>query len=244
MACWRLLRFALHLGGGLATAALIYPFAEQARRDRLKQRWSRQVLKILGLRLRLCGELRSGHLLVANHISWIDIFVINAVCPTAFVSKAEVRQWPLAGWLSARTDTLFIDRSRRHQVQHIAHQMAERLAQGRSVSFFPEGTTSEGEMLLPFHAALFQPAVSAGVAVQPVAIRYGDARGQRSRAPAYAGDTGFGQCLWATLTTPGLVVEVDGLEPLASAGRERRVLARDAEAAIAGRLGLPSPERN
>lgn len=233
-----MLRLAAHFARGLATAALIYPLAGQARRDRLKQRWSRQLLDILGLRLRLGGKVQPGTLLVANHISWIDIFVINAVCPTTFVSKAEVRHWPLVGWLCERTDTLFIDRGRRHQVQHVAHQMAERLAAGRNVAFFPEGTTSEGDRLLPFHAGLFQPAIAARVAVQPVAIRYSGSDGRRATAPAYAGQTSFGACLRATLQTRELRVELDGLAVLPADGGERRALAGQAASAIGARLGV------
>lgn len=241
LAChWRLARVGLHLAAGLATVAAIYPFVGRPLRQRLKQRWSRKLLTILGIRLRVSGDLQPGALLVANHVSWIDIFVINAATPTAFVSKAEVRGWPAIGWLAEKTDTLFIERGRRQHVQHIAHAMAERLAAGQSVAFFPEGTTTDGTTLLPFHAGLFQPAIAAGVPVQPVVVRYATRDGRHSTAPAYAGDTSFVECLWATVTSRGLVAELDGLAALPTAGGERRELARRAETAIRERLGSAS----
>jgi len=207
-------------------------------RQRIKQRWSQKLLAILGIRLRLSGDLHAGALLAANHVSWIDIFVINAAGPTGFVSKAEVRGWPLIGWLAEKTDTLFIERGRRQHVQHIAHAMAQRLAAGQSVAFFPEGTTTDGSQLLPFHAGLFQPAIAAGVPVQPLTIRYVGADGRRSTAPAYAGDTSFMDCLWATVSSQGLVAELDGLPPQETQGTERRDLAKGAETAIKERLGV------
>lgn len=233
---WRLARLGAHLAGGLATVAMIYPLVSRARRERLKQSWSRKLLSILGIQLRIHGHLQPGTLLVANHISWIDIFVINATMPTCFVSKTEVRGWPAIGWLAEKTGTLFIERGRRQHVQHIAHAMAKRLDTGQSVALFPEGTTTDGSTLLPFHAGLFQPAISAGVRVQPVTIQYKTADGHRSTAPAYAGDTTILACLWATLARHGLTAELDGLTPLSTAAAERRELAGWAEAAIRNRL--------
>lgn len=235
---WRLARLGVHLVSGLATVATIYPLVNPARRARLKQRWSQKLLRILGIHLRVHGHLQPGTLLVANHISWIDIFVINAATPTGFVSKAEVRGWPAIGWLAEKTDTLFIERGRRHHVQHIAHAMAERLTAGQSIAFFPEGTTTDGSTLLPFHAGLFQPAISARVPVQPVAIRYLSADGQRSPAPAYAGNTTVLECLWATVGCRGLEARLDCLAPQPTEGKERRDLARNTEAVLHERLGV------
>ncbi|HEX6734672.1 MAG TPA: lysophospholipid acyltransferase family protein, partial [Azonexus sp.] len=114
------------------------------------------------------GHSVPGALLVANHISWIDIYVINAALPAAFVSKAEVRGWPLIGWLAARHDTIFLRRGSRGHARLINAEIAEVLGRGQHVAVFPEGTTTDGCSLLHFHAALLQPALAAGRPVLPV----------------------------------------------------------------------------
>lgn len=227
-----------HLAGGLGVALLAYPLLGRARRLRLKAGWSQRLLALLGLRLEVVGEIAPGTLIVANHVSWIDIFALNAARPAAFVAKSEIAAWPLVGGLCRRTDTVFIERGSHRHAQHVAHDIARRLAAGESVAFFPEGTTTEGDRLLPFHAALFQPAIATGVAVQPVAVRYRDATGRPSTAPAYAGDTSFGDCLAATLAETGLVVELVCLPPIPTGGETRRPLAERCRAAISGALGL------
>ena len=235
----RWLRFggvALQLFAGLAVVTAVYPCVGRSTRQRLKQRWSLQLLARLGITLDRRGEIGAGALLCANHISWVDIFVINATQPTAFVAKSEVRGWPLIGALAAKTETLFIERGRSRHALHIAHRMASLLAAGRNVAVFPEGTTSDGCAVLPFHAALLQPAISAGAPVQPLAIVYRDAAGRRSTAPAYVGDMSFLASLRNILSTRGLRAEIHCLPVIVVAGRTRRELAAAAEAAIRARV--------
>lgn len=232
----RRLGLGFHLLAGLVIVFAVYPLVAPARRQWLKQAWSRQMLRILGIRLEVRGAIEAGVLLVANHISWVDIFVINAACPTTFVAKAEVRNWPLIGALAARTETLFIERQRGRHALHIAHRMAELLAGGGNVAFFPEGTTTDGAQLLPFHAALLQPAISAGVAVQPLAIAYRDADGKRATAPAYVGDTSFMECVAAIMAAKGLQAELDCLPPVVAIDRNRREIAADCAAQIQASL--------
>lgn len=226
----------------MATVAGVYPFVSPARRLRLKQLWSRQLLEILGIRLTVRGEVAAGALLVANHISWVDIYVINAARPTGFVSKSEIRAWPLIGWLAAKTDTLFIERGRHRHAQHIAHEMSKLLKNGHSIAVFPEGTTSDGTGLLPFHAALLQPAISAEVPLQALAITYRDSAGARTTIPAYVGETSFAQCLSAILDARGLEAELVCLRPLSSPLGNRRALAAAAEEAIHAALFAPGPD--
>ena len=226
------LALALHLAAGLLIALIGFPLIGLAQRRKLKQRWSARLLAILGLRLEFTGEIRPGSLIVANHISWIDIYAINAVAPSVFVAKSEIAAWPVVGWLAKKSDTIFIERGSHRHAQHVAHDMAQRLKAGETLALFPEGTTTEGDCLLPFHAALFQPAIAAGVPVQPVLIGYRNAAGQRSTSPAYAGDTTFGQCLAATLAETGLVVEVLCLPPIPTAGCQRRPLAANCQTVI------------
>lgn len=224
----------------MATVAVVYPCVRDSRRLWLKQRWSRQLLVILGIRLdaTLAG-IEPGSLIVANHISWLDIFAINAARPVAFVSKSEVREWPLIGWLSARTDTVFLRRGSRGHAKIVNAEIDALLIADKDVAIFPEGTTTDGTQLLGFHAALLQPAVETGRPIQPVALSYETADGRRTLAAAYAGDTTMGECVAAILATRQMVVRLRPTAALATTECSRRELAHAAHAAIAFSLGLP-----
>lgn len=238
LASFRLLRTCLHLAYGLAVAGLVYPCIGRATRLRLKQRWSRQLLAMLGVRLEIAGAAAQAPLRVANHISWLDVFVINAVEPAAFVAKDEVARWPVIGRLARLTETMFMARGNGRASRAAAGSVAAALRAGRIVAAFPEGTTTEGEGVLPFRSALFQAAVDAGAAVQPLALRYLDGDGHRSIAPAYCGDTSLLASLWRLAATPQVRARMTFLPPLAAAARERRVLAAYCEFMVASALAL------
>lgn len=243
IAAWRLARVGLHLGYGLTTAALVYPLIGRPSQLRLKQRWSRQLLGMLGVRLRTAEALPPGAaLLVANHVSWLDIYVINALAPAAFVCKADVRGWPFIGWLCERTETVFMPRNSRSAAKQAGESVALRLRQGWRVAVFPEGTTSDGSGLLPFHGALLQGAIEADCPVQPLALRYTDEGGKASTAAAYCGDTTLLQSLYRIAAAPSLHARLEVLPPIDSRGAERRALAGQAEAAI--RQALSRPRRD
>lgn len=230
---WRIGRLFFHLFAGLLLVSLWFPLISHTHRSKLKACWARRLLGIMGIELRVQGEIPDSGLIVANHISWLDIFVISAARPTSFVAKAEIRKWPLLGWLAKQADTLFIQRGSRHHAQHIAHEMTTLLNAGRSVTVFPEGTTGEGRDVMPFHAALLQPAISAGQPVRPLAIRYRDAEDLYTAVPAYIGDMNIGDSILQTLSTRGLVAELIALPPLPiSPETERRTLAKIAETSI------------
>lgn len=230
----------MHILWIAAIIALIYPLTSRPRRLRLKQRWSRQALDILGIELdAILGGIEPGSLIVANHISWVDIFVLNAARPMAFVSKSEVRDWPLVGWLTSREDTVFLRRGSRGHARIVNAEIDALLNAGKDVAIFPEGTTTDGTHLLGFHAALLQPAVETGQPIQPVSISYETLEGQRSLAPAYVGETSLIECLEAILSNPKLVARVRTTPALPTAGRNRRELAHAARGAIALSLGLP-----
>lgn len=234
----RLAGVALHLLGGLLCVSLVFPLLPRGVRQRIKQLWSRHLLFFLGIELEVRGSVIDGALLVANHISWVDIFVINTARPTAFVAKSEVRDWPLIGYLAAKTETIFIERGRSREALHVAHRMAELLAAGRDVAVFPEGTTSDGSEVLPFHAALLQPAISVDAPVQPLALLYRNGDGSRATAPAYVGETSFSECLAAILATPGLRATLHCLSPHPAGGRSRRELADELRAGIGAALPI------
>lgn len=219
---------------------LAYPLASHQRRLQLKQRWSRQTLDILGIELdAILGGIEPGSLVVANHISWVDIFVLNAARPVAFVSKSEVRDWPLVGWLTSQVDTVFLRRGSRGHARIVNAEIDALLNTGKDVAIFPEGTTTDGTHLLGFHGALLQPAVETGRPIQPVALSYETPDGRRSLAPAYVGETSLLECLDAILANPGLVARVRTTPALPTVGRNRRELAHAARSAIALSLGLP-----
>lgn len=239
MRALRCLRLILHFLWGAFLVATVYPLSRDAFRLWLKRNWSRQLLAILGVRLdsNLSG-IEPGSLIVANHISWLDIYAINAVRPSAFVSKAEVRGWPLIGWLSSQTDTIFLRRDSRRHASAVNDEIAEMLAKNKDVVIFPEGTTTDGTKLLKFHSALLQSAIAAGRPVQPVALSYFDAAGQRSLAPVYAGETTMAQCLSAIFAHRRLVVRLRPTPALDANGQRRGDLARTAQGAIAYSLGV------
>ncbi len=222
---WRVLSAVVHLFEGLCICAFIFPFAgPQARLVRVGT-WSRQLLGILGIALDARGTPRGGAtLVVANHVSWLDILAINAVHPCRFVAKADVRHWPVIGWLVASGGTLFIERERKRDALRVVHQVADALRQGQTIAVFPEGTTSEGHGLLPFHANLLQAAISTGVPVQPVALRFSDASEPVSQAAAYVGDTHLLRSLWMIVTASGMQVRVDWLPPVPMVGDDRRIV--------------------
>ena len=220
----------------------LFPVCGDATRLRLKASVSRGVLDALGIKLEAdLSHAVPGALIVANHISWIDIFVINAALPSAFVSKEEVRHWPLVGWLAARSDTVFLRRGSHGHARIINQQIAEILGKGNYVAVFPEGTTTDGTHLLHFHAALIQPALAVGRPVLPVAISYWGTDGSRSLAPGYVGDVSLAQCTLEIAGCKRLVARVTTCPALGMAGEDRRQVATAAREVICAGAGLPPP---
>jgi len=243
-AAFRITRLVLHFMGGAVLVAFAFPLLAHSRRHALRRRWSRQLLGIFNIRLVLNGVAPvRGSLLVANHISWLDIYGIMAVQPAAFVSKAEVRSWPLVGWLAARTDTLFLRRGNRGHFRTINAEIGMRLEAGGNVTVFPEGTTTDGTHMLDFHAALLQPAVDTGHPVQPWALYYRGMDGLSNRVAAYAGDTTMWQSLRSVALQAGLSLHIDIAPALPTRGAHRRDIAAAAYEAIAERLGTTLDER-
>lgn len=243
----RLVRLVLHLLVGVIKAALLLPLVGRARRTELIRRWSAGVLAILNVRLIAKGEVPDSSaadvMFVANHISWLDIYLLDAVCPVRFVAKAEVRAWPVIGWLAVKIGTLFIERTRRHDTARAGREVVDALRQGDCVAVFPEGTTSNGTLLRPFHASLLQSAITSGARLWPVAIRYVHRDGTANLSPAYVDNMSFADSLFRILDEPDLEAEITYLEPLPVQGRSRRELAALAEKAIANALNLTAPGR-
>lgn len=233
---------AVHLLYAVAITALLFPWLPHKLRTRVERRWNIGLMGILNIKIRLCGVVPDlsvqNMMLVANHVSWLDIYLLSAVRPARFVSKVEVRSWPIVGWLASQTGTLFIDRTKRHDTARVNYEMSAILNNGGCVAVFPEGTTSNGSLLRPFHASLLQPAVHSQSQVWPAAIRYSKADGTLNMAPAYVDELSFGESLSLILNQAIIYAEVEFMPPIAAHGKARRELASEAELAIASALNL------
>lgn len=240
--CFRWTRTCLHVLEGVATTMLVFPLVSPHRQRHLVKRWSGRLLRILRVEARVTGEIaRNGNVLVvANHVSWLDIFVLNAHHPVRFVAKAELARWPVVSRMIRGAGTVFVERERRHDTRRVNHAMARVLANGDVVAIFPEGTTTDGTELLPFKSSLLQPIVEAEGHLQPVAIRYRTREGETTFAPAYVGDTTFAQSFWSVCGESALTVDLVAHPALPARERDRRELARAAEAAIRTALAAPA----
>ena len=131
-------------------------------------RWSKWTLPRMGIRVEVAGSPAGAGLIASNHLSYLDILVYSAIAPCAFVAKREVRAWPAVGWIATLAGTIYVDRSRRSETHTIQPEIQSALAAGLRLFLFPEGTSSDGSCVLPFHSSLFQPAVDLQV---PVSLR-------------------------------------------------------------------------
>lgn len=242
LACWRLVRVLLHGVHGLLLVLLAFPWLKAAQRQPHIAWWSAKLLRVLGMRLQVKGQFSPGAtLVVANHVSWLDIMAVHALCPRArFVSKADVQRWPVLNRLVSAAGTLYIERERRRDALRVVHQMAQALKDGDTVAVFPEGTTGEGRALLPFHANLLQAAIATDTPVQPVALRYADAHHAVSPAALWVGDTSLVQSLWRLACGQGLRVMLTVLPPMGTAHADRRALAEHLRQEIGQALRVES----
>jgi 1-acyl-sn-glycerol-3-phosphate acyltransferase len=173
-------------------------------------------------------------LLVANHISWLDIFVIHAARRVHFVSKVEVRRWPVAGWLAWKSGTLFIERAKRGDTVRINREMRSILEQGGLVALFPEGTTSDGRQVRRFMPSLLQPAVDLALPVVPAALSYRYPDGRRCDSANYIDQMSFAESLWRIAGEPAIHAHLEFGN--AQKGSDRRSLALAAQTEVARML--------
>ena len=229
LAVWKFLRGLGHVLVGVWTIYVRFPRLTPEQREMRVQAWALQFLALWGVHLRVLGQpVSSGPaLMVSNHISWLDILVIHAARHCRFVSKSDIREWPLVGLLATGAGTLYIERTRRKDALRMVHDMADAMKNGDVVAVFPEGTTSDGRELLPFHTNLIQAAIQADAPVQPMSLKFMDAQtGQISDAPCYVGDDTLIGSVWRTLKTGRIEAVVHFGAPQAAMGRDRREWAR------------------
>lgn len=224
----RLSRICFHVLRGLITEIAIFPNVSAARRERIIQRWSEKLLAIMGVRIQADSMLAvpRGAMIVANHISWLDIFVLLALTPARFVAKADISGWPMVGRLAADAGTIFIERTRKSDTQRVNKLLEGLLREGNIIVVFPEGGTTDGTTVAPFHASLLAPAVMIGAAVHPVAIRYLHADGSRDDAPAFTDEQSLLRSAWRVASQRVTRVYVNTVAPIDTTGKDRRTVAR------------------
>jgi 1-acyl-sn-glycerol-3-phosphate acyltransferase len=236
---------AVHVALG-AAAAVLRP---QGLDERFARGWSRVACRILRLRVIRFGEPTPAPALwVANHVSWLEAVALESVAPLGFVAKSEVARWPVIGRIAAAAGTLFLRRGSPRAAARAAEAATLRLAEGRSVAVFPEGTSTAGDAVLAFKSALFEAPARLGCDVQPVSVFYPRLPGAPAVAP-FIGDDEFLAHLLRVLAEPEIVVELDFAPALSGHGRTREELAslaRDAVVASldARRAGAPAQFRS
>ena len=243
---YRLTRLLLHIAYGCVGVAVIFPFFSHQRRRRAIQGWSRQMLRIVHLRLTVCGSPPSRQqptLIVSNHVSWLDICVLDSVTPLRFVAKSDVRGWPLIGSLASGVGTIFIERGNPLGTVRTNRAIVQALARGERVAMFPEGTSTDGREIKPFHASLFQPALEAGAHVVVVALRYVNPDGSVNLDASYAGERSLWESFRLVAGRPSLHAELIFAASIDVNGHARADIARAAECAAADALQLPRPSR-
>ncbi len=240
--CYRFCRLLVHVVYAVLLVAFFYPHFSKARRALFVMRWSLTLLDILNVRLKVKGDRHAAKpansMLAANHVSWLDIFILYTQYYTRFVAKAEMRTWPVIGWLSTKVGTLFIKRVRRRDTALVNQTISQALRGGDCIAVFPEGTTSDGTYLQAFHSSLLEPAVMSQSTLYPVALRFCDRNGEVNTAVAYADETTLMGSLLKILAQREILAELIFANPIPAQGKNRRELARAAEATIASHLNL------
>jgi 1-acyl-sn-glycerol-3-phosphate acyltransferase len=204
------------------------------------QQACRGILAVMGIRTRVEGTPPTHGLVVANHLSYLDILILSAAMPCFFVAKEEIGHWPFFGKAARLGGTIFIDRSSLASANSVAEQMTRRFKLSMPVLLFPEGTSTDGAHVLRFHSRLIDPATTAGAPITAAAIRYIIKDGTPEEKLCWFGDTLFLTHLLTTLNTPGFSARVHFGQPRVYPDRRTAADATHAEV-TAMRLQLPLP---
>lgn len=235
----KFLQIANHFRHALFLVVVRFPGATQQRIGQHFQQWCLQVLRTLQIPVQCNRAPPVGFagLVVCNHLSWLDILVLQTLMPGSFVAKKEVRSWPLVGYLAAACSTIFVDRGSRHSARHMVERTAEAIRQGSAVVVFPEGTSTDGSSLGAFHANIFESAIRAGSGVQLVTLQYRDARtGKAAEDAHYIGEMSFVSSLWRVMGSASITATVHIGECIAAQGQSRKALAQQAFEGIRSQL--------
>lgn len=238
------MRLLFHVFGALLTTTVLYPLYDEARRCRYVQTWSRKLLDICGVEVTVHHpeRLSPRALIVANHISWLDIFLIHSVIPCHFIAKAEMAHWPIIGSLAKSTGTLFLERRNARHLKNTLEALVNYLKARERCIFFPEGTTAKQGELLPFHPNLFEGAIYAEIPVQPFAVKYVNHAGEFEDAVDLHGDISMNESVNCILARDRIFAELTLLPPIDSQGLNRKDLSDQARKAIISVLPQPVQE--
>lgn len=219
---------------------MFFIFLDQQQRMYLVQCWARRLLTILKIQVIVHGDLQmlhsqTGYLMVANHISWLDIHVINSLKPMIFVAKSDVAQWPIFGWIAQKIGTIFIRRDKLSDLKRVIQLIQSKIDQHQAICIFPEGTSSDGRQVLEFRSNLFEVVAHTPHPMIPLAIQYQE-NGKYSDRAAFIGDMGLIDSIWRVMQSNSLVAYVY-LAPPINADKNRQELAVIArEAIVASKL--------
>jgi 1-acyl-sn-glycerol-3-phosphate acyltransferase len=233
-----ILQIIAHVLKGCFILLLVFPWLKVGQRHHSIRKWCKQLLGIFRMRFAVIGaeQLEDAHyLMAANHISWIDIHVINAFKPHYFVAKAEVASWPIFGWMAKQLGTLFIERGKANSIRKMVPELAAQLSQ-KPICIFPEGTSTDGKQVAPFKSNLFEAAIVANAPVYALAIQYFELQtGKKTTAPAFIGDMGLLDSIWNLISSPPIcaVLSISAKLP---ALNERKALAELSQSLIAAQL--------
>jgi 1-acyl-sn-glycerol-3-phosphate acyltransferase len=233
-----ILRIIAHVLKGCFILLLIFPWRKAGQRHQSIRKWCKQLLGIFQLRLSVVGaeQLEDAHyLMAANHISWIDIHVINAFKPHYFVAKAEVASWPVFGWMAKQLGTLFIERGKANSIRKMVLEVSGQLS-SKAICIFPEGTSTDGKQVALFKSNLFEAAIMANAPVYSLAIQYFDLQtGKKTMAPAFIGDMGLLESIWNLICSPPICAEIH-ISAKLPALQERKALAELSQSLVAAQL--------
>ncbi|MCP9453543.1 MAG: 1-acyl-sn-glycerol-3-phosphate acyltransferase [Nitrospira sp.] len=246
--CLTRIRRGTYLIGKLAQAlvlvGIVFPRLEPSRRDSLIAQWCREVLDLLQIHVVIHGEIPAAPLsstvFVANHISWIDILLLLSWQPMRFIAKKEVKGWPIIGYLASQTGTWFFKRTSPHELADVMRATSLALHQGGCIAFFPEGTTTDGTSVRPFHSGLFESAIRANAPVRPVGISYLKPDGSPDTGVAFVGDESLVSSILNVLSRPTTIARLSFSPPIDGSMGDRRRLAALCQKAVERSLADPA----
>lgn len=238
-AYFRALKMIWHTASAVLTGIFRYPFWNREKRRAYIQAWSRQLFSVAGIQVTVVNEhlLVPNALIVSNHLSWLDIFLINTAQPSRFIAKDAIRSWPVIGWLATQAGTVFLKRDNARDLRNTFRILVTYLQAGEHFVFFPEGTSGGSQSrLLPFHPNLFEAAIETGSPVQPCVLHYTDEHNRFHNAI----DSEIKLSLWhnirRVLKADTIRAELLILPAIETAGMQRRVLSQKAHDAIKAAL--------
>lgn len=238
---WRLMRIAYFLLSGVFQMLVLFRWCTPEQKLARIQRWSQHILRVFNIQVNAHNVPHlsqvKGSMFISNHVSWLDIFAINAVLPGQFIAKEDVRKWPIIGYLAAQANTVFVSRQRGNgSTQGKVDGVAAALRNGAQITLFPEGTSTNGEQVLPFKSSFFQAAIDAESKVWPVLCFYPAENGGSNETMAYYGDISLVQSLKDLAAQKRGVIELSFFEAIDATNKDRRDLADHIQEMLATEL--------